>query len=263
MFLISVYKDPLLMTAQALSVVAFIFSFGGVAAVAFGLAAMVVLQVVWCCRMNKCGLNAAASFALVVAILNAILAAVLALEEADESCNNDDDYSYRYDDDDDCNSSVQIWAILLFLSAGLWVAVSTLVFIFANTKRYHTCREKSEPAAAPKNNDDTKKDQTKTTVVATTSSVPPVMTTATPVTSSVEVTTTTSTPEPTTANDDDDDDDDDDDNALSVAAMTESQKSKTTIETTVFPDGTRKSVTTTFHPDGSKTITETRESETA
>ena len=196
------------MTAQALSVLAFVFSFGGVAAIAFGLAAMIVLQVVWCCRMNKCGLNAAASFALVVAILNAILAAVLALEEADESCNNDDDYSYRYDDDDDCNSSVQIWAILLFLSAGLWVAVSTLVFIFANTKRYETCREASEPADRANN--------------------------------SAKVPVATATP----------------------ASKTESTKKETT-ETTVLPDGTRKSVTTTIHPDGSKTITETMESESA
>ena len=183
------------MTAQALSVLAFVFSFGGVAAIAFGLAAMIVLQVVWCCRMNKCGLNAAASFAAVVAILNLALAGALAAQ-GDDSC----------DGDDECNW--EVWAVLLFLSAGLWVAVSTLVFIFANTKRYETCREASEPADGANN--------------------------------SAKVPVATATP----------------------ASKTESTKKETT-ETTVLPDGTRKSVTTTIHPDGSKTITETMESESA
>ena len=114
-------KDCMLKTAQALSVLAFLCSLGSIDAVGFGwpdMTAMVVLQVVcWCCRRNKCAFYVAASFALVVAIFNAIWAAGDILGEVLDL------------------HPVPIGDIFWVLSAGLWGAVSTLVFLFVTRPR--------------------------------------------------------------------------------------------------------------------------------
>ena len=144
--IISVYKDRVLMTAQVLSVVALPLSFPNILALVLGFVVMVQLQTVWRSRMQKCGLIANASLAAVVAIFNLALAGAMAAQ-GDDWCGADED--------EECRWEWEVWwAVMLFLSAGLWATVSSLLFVFICTKRYDICREASEPTAATTNNND-------------------------------------------------------------------------------------------------------------
>ncbi|KAL7569617.1 hypothetical protein ACA910_009586 [Epithemia clementina (nom. ined.)] len=226
-----IYKDPMLITAQALSIVAVCFSFGGIIALVFGLVCMIVLQVVWCCRMNKCGLNTAASFATVVAIIDVIMAIVI-LGQGEDACSEsgfdaadddesgvaaDDNYDYSTESSS-CNWEVA--AILMFVSAVLWTAVASLVFIFANSKRYTKWWNESDPE---------KRGQSAT---AASNSVKMAM--AVPIAASVN-------------------------NVKVDPADSTTEKNTTTTETIEYPDGTRKTVTTTINADETKNVTETIE----
>jgi hypothetical protein len=115
------YKDPLLITAQAFSLAAIIFSWGYWATGLLGFAGFIMLQVVWCCKMNKCGLITAGVFCLVDAAGNLIAGCVLI------AVANDDDEDLWDDDEEDV---LNIWAIICFIGCGLWVATAICVFVF-------------------------------------------------------------------------------------------------------------------------------------
>ncbi|KAL7561501.1 hypothetical protein ACA910_016299 [Epithemia clementina (nom. ined.)] len=223
-----VYKDPLLITAQALSIVAFFFSFGGIVALLLGLAAMIVLQVVWCCRMNKCGLNTAASFAAVVAVIDIILAITILIQGQD-ACGE------GLSDNEDCNW--QAAGIVVIISAVLWIAVASLVFTFANSARFTKCWNDSDPNGGGR--PVVSKSAKAATATPMAASSKPRATTTT--------SSTTSSPAKSTTPD---------------STNTNEEEPNTSTETTEYPDGTRKTVTTTILADGSKSVTETIEQPT-
>ena len=131
----SIYKDPMLMTAQILSIFAFVLSFGGVIAIVMGLTAMIVLQVVWCARLGKVHLNITASLAAVVSLIDLIWAIVLVVR-AEDACVSSD-------------CAWEAWAAMLFVSSALWMIVSCLVFRFTNSERFEKCYSESENHVGP------------------------------------------------------------------------------------------------------------------
>lgn len=128
------------MTAQVLSIVAFLISFGDVFTFFLGLVAMILLQCVWCCRLNKCALNTAACFAVAVSVLDFSFAIYIFVQGSDV-CGD------GFSEEDDCYW--EVGATLLIISAALWVAVALLVFSFANSARFTKCWEESDPDFSP------------------------------------------------------------------------------------------------------------------
>ena len=147
-----------MITAQILSIIGLALSWFGIwwVSIFLALPAMIMLQVTWCCAMNKCGLIAsgvlatvAAGWVLVVAIL-----LIVALEAAKSDC---DDYSYYYDSDsciaNSGYSAYTAYIILSVLGGVIWLVTGIIVFVFACGQRYTTALEKlkeenGEPAQA-------------------------------------------------------------------------------------------------------------------
>lgn len=87
---------------------------------------MIMLQVVWCCKMNRGGLITAGVFGLISA-LGALIAGILLIGYYESTM-----------------------AILAFLSCGLWIATSTLVFVFVN-KDFHKFQGRSNSTSSDNN----------------------------------------------------------------------------------------------------------------
>ncbi|KAL7560262.1 hypothetical protein ACA910_015479 [Epithemia clementina (nom. ined.)] len=239
-----VYRDSYLITAQVVSIVAFLLSFAGLVAFLLGLAAMIVLQVVWCCRLNQCGLTTAATFAAVVACLNLGWAIAIFVQGSDV-CS---DIVWVDDDDDTLSSSSSskdcpwtAFGICLLISAALWLVVSALVvwFVHGPGRRLEHCRYQSDPerraqaaeaAAAVAGGE-----------IALVAATPlPDLITSSAATASRK---TEPTPRHTYNNNNNN-----------------NHPMQTTTTTTMeFPDGSIQTVTTMTHPDGSQTVTETME----
>lgn len=121
------YKDPFLITAQALSIVALLLSIAFWATILLGLAAMIMLQVCWCCKMNRCGIITAGVFACIAAAGDFVCGFLLLGEEICVYWSYDDDYYYG----DGCDNTAAY--IMTFIGGGLWVATGVGTFVF-------TCR---------------------------------------------------------------------------------------------------------------------------
>lgn len=125
------------MTAQALSIVGFFISWGYGAI--FGLIAFVMLQVAWCCRMNKCGLIVAGVFACIAAA-GTIAIGVYWLAVADDYYYYD---GYSYTTTKQANDTV---GILGLIGGGIWITVATLIFIFVCGPRFRKYESNSDDA---------------------------------------------------------------------------------------------------------------------
>lgn len=127
------YKDPLFMTAQALSIVGFFISWGYGAI--FGLIAFILLQVAWCCKMNKCGLLVAGVFACIAAA-GTIAVGGYSLVLADDY--SDDFYSSS------TNQAYFTVGILGLIGGCIWITVATLIFIFVCGRRFRKYESNSD-----------------------------------------------------------------------------------------------------------------------
>mmetsp|Transcript_44307 Transcript_44307/g.107088 ORF Transcript_44307/g.107088 Transcript_44307/m.107088 type:complete len:213 (-) Transcript_44307:697-1335(-) len=161
------YKDSTIITAQALSILGFflsLVSFGFIP----GLVSFMMLQVVWCCAMNKCGLITAGVFAVITSIAD-IICGILLLTSASAS-----QYTIIYSSSSspsdgctyvvngvtyDCSGSTGFnsgsttittntgpfvgVAIVSFIAAVCWIATAFCIFIFVRSGRYERCIEKS------------------------------------------------------------------------------------------------------------------------
>eukprot|EP00980_Cylindrotheca_fusiformis_P022441 scaffold9308_cov115-Cylindrotheca_fusiformis.AAC.4 len=155
------FKDPCLITAQVLSIVAVALSlfnlWGWYVMLFVGLPAFILLQVGWCCTVNKCGFITAGVLALVGSGI-VLVAAVLILVWLNEFWDDCDTYSNYFDDDffnqhTDCTSDYEestaiLWLSLGVISAVLWLITGILVLIFACGQRYKACEEKLGAEAA-------------------------------------------------------------------------------------------------------------------
>ena len=109
-----------------------------------------MLQVIWCCRMNQCGLIASAVLALIAGCC-AVVAGILVLSYGavaicDEAQSNNPDIN-----DDDCRVGVTGYAIVAFIGGTLWLVASLLVFVFTCGDRYKNLESAGQ--AANKSND--------------------------------------------------------------------------------------------------------------
>jgi hypothetical protein len=143
-------NDGCLITAQVLSVLAFILSFFNVwpwwVLLVLGLPTFLLLQTAWCCAMNKCGFNCAGVLALLDAGL-ALAAAIIILiwlmafwADGCEDYSYDDYYSDNYYSDMDCSEydkdDAMVWLSVSFAGALLWLITGILVCCFACGRRY-------------------------------------------------------------------------------------------------------------------------------
>jgi hypothetical protein len=99
--------------------------------------AFVCLQVIWCCRMNLCGLVSAGILAAIAGIA-AIVAGIVVLSYGavaicDEAAVNNPETDYT---EEQCRVGVNGYAGVAFVGGALWIAASILVFMFSCTDRY-------------------------------------------------------------------------------------------------------------------------------
>ena len=107
-----------------------------------------MLQVIWCCRMNQCGLITAGVLALIAGVV-AYIAGILVLSYGavaicDEAQTNNPDVVI---DDDQCRVGVNGYAAIAFIGGTLWLAASVLVFVFSCGDRYKNLANASQAGA--------------------------------------------------------------------------------------------------------------------
>ena len=98
---------------------------------------MILFQVVWCCKMNRCGLITTGIFAAITGVLCIVAGAVLLTLDENFYC---DPYYYdyyygEYYDESSCSMTVTGFAIVSFCGAALWIACAVCVFVFACGER--------------------------------------------------------------------------------------------------------------------------------
>ncbi|KAL3905722.1 MAG: hypothetical protein SGARI_004323 [Bacillariaceae sp.] len=115
--------------------------------------AFLLLQIVWCCRMNACGLAVAGTMALIAGCCDVVAGILVLTYGADPICdqiqaNNPSEYV----DDDQCKVGVNGYAAIAFIGGAIWIAVSILVFMFSCGGRYHQATENAANIPALKSN---------------------------------------------------------------------------------------------------------------
>mmetsp|Transcript_2375 Transcript_2375/g.6569 ORF Transcript_2375/g.6569 Transcript_2375/m.6569 type:complete len:259 (-) Transcript_2375:667-1443(-) len=136
----SPYNDKYIVASQILAIMAFALSSTWLFNWVVGLTALVMFQLIWCCPINRCGINVAASFALAMSFLSVGRAIVFADETGGGECEERQDFSF--DDDfftDDfidnlCDDRDLGISILAFASV-FWFLSAITAFKFACTDR--------------------------------------------------------------------------------------------------------------------------------
>lgn len=130
----SPYKDGFALTAQILSVLAFLLSLAGVSGAVLALFTLVLFLSSCCCTMNKCGLITAGVFGLLTAAVLVFFAIAIPLNMT----AHETELRHKYGDAfyDAILHQIKIRTYLMMAGAILWTLASILVFIFACTSRY-------------------------------------------------------------------------------------------------------------------------------
>ena len=140
----SPYQDPFLITAQVLSIFAFLISWIFWGAFWSGFVAMLMLQILYCCRQNTIGLTFGTLFTLLASGL-AVFSAVWILLDWDDAvwcapyvmiAEFDDNYYKEFDDDDYNECPYEALSIVAFVCAGMWFVVGALLLIFVCSGRH-------------------------------------------------------------------------------------------------------------------------------
>jgi len=131
------YDDPYVIASQVLAVVAFLISWVWWASFIISIIAMILIQLIWCCRQSKAGLLTAHVIAVVAALLCMVSGIyMLVAWKSAWWCApfvmiSDDDYTYA---SDNCNE--QAWAAVAFVDAALWLASAGCLIAFVNNGHY-------------------------------------------------------------------------------------------------------------------------------
>jgi hypothetical protein len=139
-----------MITAQALSFVSVFFLWFCFWAIPFALGAFIMLQVVWCCKMSRCGIITAGVFAAIAGVLSTVKGILVIVSGTTFSCSTDDDYSEYYvdDADDDACKNAVIVASSFALSGGLlWIATAICTFVFvcgSRIRKFDTLNDDEE-----------------------------------------------------------------------------------------------------------------------
>ena len=172
------YKDGFMITAQIISIVAFLISWLWWVTFTVGLISLVLLQLAWCCRQSKIGLFVSVGISMLAGIACTIAGVVMIvlwkdqwrcpifyLTEVDDYYDNyddiyDDNYEYYVTPEnrpDYCDE--QTWAVVAFVTATFWFTTSGLILYFVGSGRYAILEEKEKLRGAS--------DTTPTTTIAT------------------------------------------------------------------------------------------------
>jgi len=139
------YDDTYMITAQILSIVAFLISWIWWVSFTISVAALVLHQIIWCCRQSRMGLITAHIVSVVAALL-CIFAGIFLLifrksawwcapftlqsyDDDDDDIYFDDDWSY-----DVCYEKA--YAAVAFVDAGLWLGAALFTISFVTSGRY-------------------------------------------------------------------------------------------------------------------------------
>jgi len=155
------YDDTYMITAQILSIVAFLISWIWWVSFTISVAALVLHQIIWCCRQSRMGLITAHIVSVVAALMcifagifllifrkSAWWCAPFTLQSYDD--DDDDDYTFFFDDDwsddvdifiidDDWSYDVcyeKAYAAVAFVDAGLWLGAALFTISFVTSGRY-------------------------------------------------------------------------------------------------------------------------------
>jgi len=141
-----------MISAQILSIVAFFMAWVWWVSFTIGSIALVLLQIIWCCRPTRAGIIAA-HIVCVVASLACIFAGIFLLIARKDSfwcvpftLYSDDDFGYSFDYEDDYYVNrtdyrtdycpEKIYAIISFVDAALYLAAAHFTIMFVRTGRY-------------------------------------------------------------------------------------------------------------------------------
>jgi len=175
------YKDGFMISAQIISIIAFLISWLWWVTFILGLISLALLQIVWCCRQSKIGLFVSVGISTLAGITCTIAGIVMivvwkdqeycsvfTLTEGDDYYDNyvapiyDDGYTgyrirppVRYDYCDE-----QTWAVVAFVTAALWFSTSGCILFFVGSGRYAIWEEEAKLRGAS--------DTTPTTTTTTT-----------------------------------------------------------------------------------------------
>lgn len=140
-----------MVAAQVLSILALCVSWFWWVTFTFGLVAMTMLQVIWCCRMKRSGLVVAAVVAGTAAACSLLsgIYAILAWQ-GDSYCHvfvltggdGDDDDFGSYGGGDYCSEVG--WAVVAFITGAMWGAASVCIGSFLASGRYARWEEAAE-----------------------------------------------------------------------------------------------------------------------
>lgn len=137
------YRDPVLITAQALSIVGLCLTWTTWWNIVFTLVGFVLLQVAWCCKLNKCGLITAGVFCCLSGVISVVTGVLISVTFSNNcygsSVNFNDDF---YVDDETsaganygngdifCTASTAI-SVLVYIAAVVMLLAGVLTFVFS------------------------------------------------------------------------------------------------------------------------------------
>lgn len=152
------YNDCLPITAQIISIVALIISWFWWITFIVSIIAMILLQIIWCCRQNRAGMMVSVAISGVTAALCLFSGIYFLVRWRDvRDCTvffwfirEDDDY---FIDRDYCPETA--WAMVAFADTAMWLVVSGCLLYFVVSGRYAKWdaalngSQSREPAAPP------------------------------------------------------------------------------------------------------------------
>jgi len=148
------YIDRYMITAQIVSILAFLISWFWWVTFFVGFICLVLLQVIWCCRQNKIGLYISAGISFVAAVTSTIAGIYMIVVWKDKVfCEiwyltvEDDVYCSGpscYDSYDYCEEGIMV--AVAFVAAILWFATSGCILCFVQSGRHTQWEEKLQAA---------------------------------------------------------------------------------------------------------------------
>jgi len=139
-----------MITAQIISIIAFLVSWVWWVTFIVGLISLVLLQFVWCCRQSKIGLFVSVGISTLAGVTCTIAGIVMIVLWKDQiycsvftlTDGGDDNYVEGLRNRDYCDE--QAWAVVAFITATLWFSTSGLILYFVRSGRYAIWEEEAK-----------------------------------------------------------------------------------------------------------------------
>jgi hypothetical protein len=179
-----------MISAQILSIIAIFLSWANGITLTLGIVAFVCLQIVWCCRMGKCGLITTGVLSMIAGVCSVVVGILILAVPGSTSTlcatieSNPDQYDNTFNDDhfnpnnpdfqSHCTVGLNVFIAVAFVGGALWLIISLLLFTFACGSRYTSyilreeeCREKDVVIMVQQSNNAYPKQQEATATAVT------------------------------------------------------------------------------------------------